>query len=646
MLWRPDPARLRDAALTRFAAAAGRAGSTYEELWGWSVDDLEGFWSLAARFLGVRWHTEPSAVLGSRAMPGAEWFTGGRLSFPEHVLAGRDPRAVAVRFRSEAGGDGSWTWGDLRRETSRIRQGLAAHGVGAGDRVTAYLPNIPQTLAAFLATASLGAVWSAAAPEFGGDAVAARFAQIEPTVLLAVDGYRYKGRAVDREQEAREIADRTGARRIRFGLLDGSGWEEGFGGGPAEPDGLEFADVPFDHPLWVLYSSGTTGPPKAIVHGHGGVLLELLKTAVLQLDLRPEDRFAWYTTTGWVMWNIQLAPLLAGASVVLYDGHPGGDALWDLAADSGITVFGASAAWLDAQRRNGARPRAGRDLTSLRTIGSTGSPLPAECFDWVYAEFPAHTWLVSISGGTDVVTPFLGLAPTVPVYRGELGPPALGVDLQAWSADGRPLVGEVGEMVVAAPMPSMPLGFWGDDGSERLRTSYFERFPGVWAHGDWLELTPRGTGIITGRSDATINRGGVRIGTGEIYHALTAVAEVTDAVAVDVPRPGTHGAIVLFVVLDGVPLDEALEARIRAAILRGCSPRHVPDDILAVADLPRTSSGKKLEVPIKRLLMGADPDSVVSRGSLADPTAIDAVLAAARGLIPTTPPPRTDLEIT
>ncbi|GAA1827137.1 acetoacetate--CoA ligase [Pseudonocardia ailaonensis] len=629
VLWRPDPARLREAALTRFAAAAGRAGATYDELWRWSVDDLEGFWALAAEFLGIRWHAEPSAVLGSRAMPGAQWFPDGRLSFAEHVLTGRDPDAVAVRFRSEAAGDGAWTWADLRRETARVRRGLVAHGVGAGDRVAAYLPNVPQVLAAFLATASLGAVWSAAAPEFGMDAVVSRFAQISPTVLLAVDGYRYKGRAVDRTQEGEEIARRTGARPVRFGLLDGTGWEAGFGEGPGE---LEFAALPFDHPLWVLYSSGTTGPPKAIVHGHGGVLLELLKTAVLQLDLRAEDRFAWYTTTGWVMWNIQLAPLLAGASVVLFDGQPGGDALWDLAADTGVTVFGASAAWLDAQRRDGARPCEGRDLSALRAIGSTGSPLPAECFDWVYTEFPADTWLVSISGGTDVVTPFLGLAPTVPVYRGELGPPALGVDLQAWSPDGRPLTGEVGEMVVASPMPSMPLGLWGDADGERLRAGYFERFPGVWAHGDWLELTAHGTGIITGRSDATINRGGVRIGTGEIYQALAAVPEVVDAVAVDVPRPGTHGAIVLFVVLDGLPLDEALTARIRAAIRRGCSPRHVPDDVLAVADLPRTSSGKKLEVPVKRLLMGADPDSVVNRGSLANPGAIDAVLAAARTL--------------
>jgi acetoacetyl-CoA synthetase len=362
VLWRPDDQRIRDAALTRFAEVIGRPGATYEQLWRWSVSDLEQFWAQAARFLGIRWHAAPSAVLGARGMPGTRWFPGGRLSFAEQVLADRDPDAVAVRFRSEAADDGAWTWSDLHRETSRIRQGLVVQGVGAGDRVAAYLPNIPQTLAAFLATASLGAIWSAAAPELGVDSVVSRFARVRPSVLLAVDGYRYKGVAVDREEETRQIADRVGARRVRFGLLDGSGWEAGF---PGSPDvAVDFADVPFDHPLWVLYSSGTTGPPKAIVHGHGGVLLELLKTAVLQMDLRPDDRFAWYTTTGWVMWNIHLAPLLAGASVVLFDGWPGGDALWDLAADAGVTVFGASAAWLDGQRRAGAHPRRGRDLSA------------------------------------------------------------------------------------------------------------------------------------------------------------------------------------------------------------------------------------------------------------------------------------------
>ncbi|MEU8877480.1 acetoacetate--CoA ligase [Streptomyces javensis] len=634
VLWRPSRAAVRDSALIRFARATGH-GEDYHDLWTWSVTDLEGFWTAAAEFLGVRWRTRPRCALGSRAMPGTEWFPGGWLSFAEHVFADRDPGKVAVRYASEAyPGVRVWTWADLRRETARIRAGLRGAGVGRGDRVAAYLPNLPQTLAAFLATASLGAVWSAAAPEFGTDAVVDRFAQIEPTVLLAVDGYRHKGRTVDRDTEGRDIARRTGARYVRLGHLDGSGWENGFLG--PEDSELAHEAVAFDHPLWVLYSSGTTGPPKAIVHGHGGVLLELLKTTVLQLGIGPLDRVFWHTTTGWVMWNILVGPLLADASVVLYDGHPGHEALWDLAEQTGMTVLGTSAAWLASCRRNDVRPLDGRDLSALRVIGSTGSPLAPECYDWVYATFPTKPWLVSLSGGTDVVTPFLGAVPTVPVYRGELGPPALGVDLRSCAPDGRPLVGAVGEMVVAQPVPSMPIGFWNDPTGERLRRAYFSGFPGVWTHGDWLLLTERHTGVISGRSDATINRGGVRMGTGEIYRALLTVPEVQDALAVDVPRPGTHGWLVLFTVLSaGSVLDDALRSRVTAAIRTGCSPRHVPDEIVPLDEIPRTTSGKKLEVPVKRILMGADPDSVVSRGSLANPASLDAFRRAAAHLIPT-----------
>ena len=623
-IWRPSEGFLQEAALTRFAAAAGQS-TDYLQLWRWSIDTPEAFWSAATDFLGVRWHTEPERVLGSRAMPGAEWFPGARLSFPEHVFADRDPDKVAIRSVSEVTGTrtvNEWHWSRLRHETARIRAGLQDLGVGVGDRVAAYLPNIPETIAAFLATSSLGAIWSCAAPEFGIDSVVARFEQIEPTVLLAVDGYCHKGTFVDRDVDTREIATQINARHVRFGHVDGSGWQGGFlGPDTAE---LEFASLAFDHPLWVLYSSGTTGLPKAIVHSQGGVLLQLLQTMVLQFDVRPGDRVFWYTTTGWVMWNVLVGGLLADASIVLYDGAPGVDALWDLAQDTGTTHFGTSAGFLEACRRTGCRPCDGRDLSAVRTIGSTGSTLPPECYDWVYEAFPDETWLFSSSGGTDVVGAFLGAAPTYPTYRGELGPPVLGVDLHAYSPSGESLIGEVGELVVAAPMPSMPIAFWNDPDGSRLRAAYFDEFPGVWTHGDWLEITERHTGILSGRSDATINRGGVRMGSAEIYRALLAVTEIVESLVIDLPGDGTGGLIVLFVMLaPGAELHSQLETEIVHAIRTRCSPRHVPDRIIALSDIPRTSSGKKLEVPLKRILMGAAPDSVVSRASLANPAALD-----------------------
>lgn len=627
-LWQPSEDLYRNAAVSRFARFAGQS-EHYQSLWRWSVADIGRFWTAAAEFLGVRWSTQPERALGRGDMPGTEWFPGGRLSFTEHIFAGRDPEKVAICFASEAQRDGAWTWGELRRETARIQAGLAAKGVGQGDRVAAYLPNAPETVAAFLATTGLGAIWSSAAPEFGVPAVVSRFSQIQPKVLLAVDGYRYKGRDVDREADGRSIAEAISAEYVRLGYLDGTGWAPSFLG--PHDSALRTAAVDFDHPLWVLYSSGTTGHPKSIVHSHGGMLLELLKTTVLQLNLLPTDRFFWFTTTGWVMWNIVVGALLADAAIVLYDGNPGGDALWRLAARTGTTFLGTSAAFLDSCLHDEVKPPERHDLTALRAIGSTGSPLAAECYDWVYRTFPERTWLVSISGGTDVVGPFLGAAPTVPVYRGELGPAALGVDLRSYTDDGRAQTGTVGEMVIGAPMPSMPVCFWGDDDGQRLRDSYFSRFPGVWTHGDWLKLTERGTGVITGRSDATINRGGVRMGTAELYQVLLGLFEVDDAVAVDLSRAGVPGRLVLLVALaGGRHLDDELRRRICTAIRTGCSPRHVPDEIIEIPEVPRTSSGKRLEIPVKRILLGADPSSVISRGSLANPAALDAIVAYAK----------------
>jgi acetoacetyl-CoA synthetase len=486
-------------------------------------------------------------------------------------------------------------------------------------------------VAAFLACASLGAIWSSAAPEFGARSVIDRFGQIEPKVLLAIDGYRYGGKDFDRRPQVDEIAEAVSTRAVHLGYLDGSGWEGGFLGSGE----LEFEQVPFDHPLWVLYSSGTTGLPKPIVHGHGGILLEQLKKGGLHLDAQPDDRLFWFSTTGWMMWNFLVGVLLSDASIVLFDGNPGYPdlgTLWDLAETTGMTCFGTSAGFIAACMKAGVRPASGRDLSALRAVGSTGSPLSPEGFQWVYDELGSDTWLFSTSGGTDVCTAFVGGVPTLPVYRGELQARALGCAVEAFSPDGTSLVDEVGELVITEPMPSMPVFFWGDEDGHRYREAYFDTFEGVWRHGDWIEITSRGTAIIYGRSDSTINRGGVRMGTSEIYRAVLAVPEVLDALVIDLPHPpaaagserGSDGWMPLFVVLrDGAELDDELIAQIRKRIRVDCSPRHVPDDIRQIREVPRTLSGKVLEVPVKRILTGTPPERAASRESLANPEALD-----------------------
>jgi acetoacetyl-CoA synthetase len=624
IIWRPSADDVERAAITRFARALGRP-TDYASLWRWSVEDVEGFWSAIWNAFGVA--GAPGPVFGDRReMPGTRWFPEARLNYAEHLLRDGHDDAVAIHHASELRGLSSWTWGDLRRETGRIRAGLLRLGVERGDRVAAYLPNTPETLAAFLASASIGAIWTVAAPEFGSQSVVDRFAQVGPKVLLAVDGYRYGGKDFDRTAVGDRVAEATGARLVRFGHLDGSGWEEGFLG---EPE-LAFADVPFDHPLWVLYSSGTTGLPKPIVHGHGGILLEQLKTVHLHLDARPEDRVLWFTTTGWMMWNYLAGVLLSEAQIVLYDGSPAGDALWDLSEAAGVTIFGTSAAYISACMKEGIDPAAGRELR-IRAVGSTGSPLAPEGFAWVADRLGGDTWLFSMSGGSDVCTAFVGGVPTLPVHAGELQAPALGAKLEAWDPDGRSVIGELGELVLTEPLPSMPLCFWGDDDGSRLRESYFDTYPGVWRHGDWIELTDRGTAVIHGRSDATINRGGVRMGTSEIYRAVLGLDEITDALVVDVPRPDGDWMPLFVVLRPGARLDDDLRARIARTIREHCSPRHVPDHVAAIAEVPRTLSGKALEVPVKRILMGHDPERVVSRDALANPDALEPFVALARG---------------
>ncbi len=634
VLWTPSEERIERATLTRYQRwlreKHGLEFKGYHDLWRWSVFDLEAFWRSIVDFCGVRFVEGGDRVLGSEAMPGAAWFPGSRLSYAEHVFAAKDPDALAIQHASESRELARLTWGELRAQTAAIASGLRALGVGPGDRVAAYMPNIPETVASFLACASIGAVWSSAAPEFGARSVIDRFAQIEPKVLLAIDGYRYGGKEFDRgEAVSRIMAELPSVERlVRLGYLDGSGWEDGFLG---SSDVLEFEVLPFEHPLWVLYSSGTTGLPKPIVHGQGGVLLEQLKKAHLHLDAQAGDRLFWFTTTGWMMWNFIVGMLLSDASIVLFDGNPGYpdmSTLWQLAADTGMTTFGTSAAFIAACMKEGVAVRSGgRDLSALRAVGSTGSPLSPEGFQWIYDQLGADTWLFSTSGGTDLCTAFVGGVPTLPVYLGELQARSLGASVEAWDPEGKPLIGEVGELVITRPMPSMPVFFWGDSDGRRYQESYFSVYPGVWRHGDWIEITSRETAIIYGRSDSTINRGGVRMGTSEIYRAVLAVDEVVDALVVDVPRAGSDWMPLFVVLREGASLDDSLVSEIRRRIREDCSPRHVPDEIRQISEVPRTLSGKVLEVPVKRILMGTPVDQAASRESLANPDALDYFVA-------------------
>jgi acetoacetyl-CoA synthetase len=641
-LWRPSPEQVETAAVTRFAREQGLP-EDYHGLWQWSVENIEDFWEAVWSFGGVRSSQPYECVLAGRRMPGADWFPGARLNYAEHFFRDRDPGRIAIRHVSELRPLGEWSWGRLQDETARIATGLRAAGVRQGDRVAACMPNIPETVAAMLACASLGAIWSAGAPESGARSLIDRFGQIEPKVLLTVDGYRYGGRNFDISAKTQEVARALpGSEVVRHGYLSGSGWPSEFGT-DAEP--LGFEPVAFAAPLWVLYSSGTTGLPKPIVHSHGGILLEQLKTAHLQLDARPHDRVFWFTTTGWMMWNFLVGVLLTEASIVLYDGDPAGDALWDLAERSGMTVFGTSAAFITAAMKAGIEPRRGRDLSRLRALGSTGSPLSAEGFEWIYDQLGPNLWLFSTSGGTDVCSAFIGGVPTLPVWSGELQARSLGAAIEAWSEDGRPLAGEVGELVITEPMPSMPVFLWGDDDGSRYRETYFSMWPGVWRHGDWLELTERHGAVIHGRSDSTINRAGIRMGTSEIYGAVLSLPEVVDALVVDVPREGSESWMPLFVVVaEGLDLSEELVAAIRMRVRTDCSPRHVPDEVVAVPAIPRTLSGKVLEVPVKRVLMGQPPASAASRAALANPEAFDWFVRYATAVRQPAWPPEVQLE--
>ena len=639
LLWEPTGEDRARARITRYLAwlAETRAlvFGSYDELWRWSVTDLEGFWASVWEFFGVIAHHPYTRVLAERRTMGARWCPGAELNYAEHALRRRDAHP-AVLSKSEGRALSVLTYAELYSRTAAAAAALRRMGVRRGDRVVAFMPNIPETLIAFLAAASLGAIWSSCPPEFGIRSVVDRFRQIEPRVLFAVDGYRYNGAPHDRMDLVAELQGElpTLEATVLVPYLDEAPpvgrlrsarmWPEWL----AAPGtgACAFEAVPFDHPLWIVYSSGTTGLPKAIVQGHGGILLESLKTLALHLDLRADDRFFWFTTTGWVMWNIMIGGLLLGTTVVLYDGSPGYPdmrTLWRLAEETGMTYFGTSAPYIAACHRAGIDPANEAKLDRLRGLGSTGAPLPPEGFRWVYEHVKSDLLLGSISGGTDVCTAFALSCPLLPVRAGEIQCRGLGAKIEAFDAQGRPVIGEVGELVLTEPLPSMPLRFWNDPGMKRYQASYFDTYPGVWRHGDWIKITPQGSCVISGRSDATLNRAGVRMGTSEFYRAVEELPEVVDSLVVDTGQLDREGRLLLFVVLrGGVALDDPLRARIKEKLRRDLSPRHVPDEIHAVGEVPYTLNGKRLEVPVKRILAGVPADVAASPDAMRNPESL------------------------
>jgi acetoacetyl-CoA synthetase len=640
-LWTPGPERIAGAQLTRFhhwaaerhgapAPAPAEPVASYTDLHAWSVGEPEAFWRAVTEWYDVRFSSPYRAVLADPSMPGARWFPGATLNYTEHALRpALDPARAgepALLHLDERQETGTISWAELSRQVASLAAALRRLGVAPGDRVSGYLPNIPEAVVALLATAAVGGVWTSCAPDFGARSVLDRFQQVEPVVLFTVDGYRYGGKSHDRTGVVAEL--RAGLPSLRASVhipLLGTGAPQGaLGWDDLTADAPEplYEQVPFDHPLWVLYSSGTTGLPKAIVQSQGGILLEHLKQTGLHLDLGPGDRFFWYTSTGWMMWNFLVSGLLAGATVVLYDGspgHPATDAQWRVAERTRTTVFGTSAAYVIACRKAGVRPGRDHDLSAVSCVATTGSPLPPDGFRWLHDEVREDLWIASVSGGTDVCSCFAGAVPTLPVYVGELQAPCLGTDLQAWDVHGKAVTDEVGELVVVNPMPSMPVAFWNDPGQVRYRESYFEMFPGVWRHGDWITLTSRGTVVIHGRSDSTLNRQGVRMGSADIYEVVERLPEIRESLVIGIEQPDGGYWMPLFVQLsEGAVLDDALRERVRTAIRGQLSPRHVPDEIIVVPGVPHTLTGKRIEVPVKKLLQGAPLERAVNPGSVDD----------------------------
>ena len=645
LLWTPSAARVADANLTAFmswlASQRGLRFDGYHALWRWSVGDLEGFWRAVWDYSGIDASAPPERVLGRRAMPGAEWFPGARLNYAQHILRRERPGEPALLHVSETTPMASLDWADLAGQVRILGTRLRAMGVRPGDRVASYLPNIPQTVMAMLATTSIGAVWTACSPDFGWRGVLDRFRQLRPKVLFCVDGYSWNGAFFDRRDEVQQIIaglpgleyvvhlPGPGRPREQPGLArrDGLTWGALLDHAPVTAADFAFEQVPFGHPLWILFSSGTTGLPKAIVHSHGGILLEQLQLQQFHMDLRAGDRMFFFTTSGWMMWNFLVSSLLLGVRPVLYDGspaHPGPEVLWRIADEARVNFFGASPAYVDQLSKAGVVPGKQFELADLRAIMPAGSPVSAECTAWFYDNVKPDVWVATGSGGTDVCTGFVGGVPTLPVYAGEIQAPHLGVAAQAFDHRGKSVVDEVGELVITEPMPSMPVRFWGDEGGVRYRESYFADFPGVWRQGDFFRINGRDGCFVLGRSDATLNRHGVRIGTAEVYAVLASIDEIDDALIVNLDLPGGRFHMPLFVQLvDGLRLDDRIQDKIRDRLRHEYTPRHVPDRIVQVPDIPITLTGKKLEVPVRKILLGVPPDEAANRNAMANPGSLD-----------------------
>jgi acetoacetyl-CoA synthetase len=635
VLWTPSRARVEASELARYTRwlrdRKGLAFDDYAALHRWSVERLEDFWASLWEFLEIRSSTPYARVLDARRMPGARWFEGARLNYAEHAFRHASPARSAIVSRSELRAAAETSWAELERSVASLAAAMRAMGVKPGDRVVSYMPNIPETVAAFLATASLGAIWSSCSPDMGSGAVLDRFRQIEPKVLFAVDGYRYGGKDFDRRPVLEEIvrALPTLERVIFLPYLDPAARLAGAVSYASllEADApLAFEQVPFDHPLWIVYSSGTTGVPKAIVHGHGGIVIEHLKTLLLHQDMRPGDRFFWMSSTGWIVWNLLASGLLAGCTLVMFDGNPAwpdAGALWRFIGESRTRHFGCGAALVAGWMKAGVEPAGIADLEALDAISVTGSPLTVDAFEWLYGKVKRDWWVAPISGGTDIACGFVAGCPILPVTAGEMQAKCLGVAVEALDDAGRLLVGEVGELVVTEPMPTMPLYFWNDPDGKRYRESYFEMYPGLWRHGDWIRFTDRGTSVIYGRSDTTINRYGIRMGTAEIYRVVEELPEVLDSLVVDCEYLGRKSFLPLFVVLrPGCVLDDALKSRIKERVRTAASARHVPDEIYAIDEVPRTLTGKKMELPVRKLLLGTPVDKVASADAMANPASL------------------------